>query len=145
MRSSRLNILAAELFSLVTEVKTETGWSQLLFQPGVSRSGKQGNSIFSWSERWEGCCGAHPQHPDWPHRVNACPHPEAAQLSCDELLQLTSCPQSKKRPCRNHSSANRIYLLPSVPAHVVITLKGPGSLMLPCWKSPVMLLSSTPK
>lgn len=98
MRSSRLNILAAELFSLVTEVQTVTGWSQLVFQPGVSRSDKPGDSIFSSSGRWEGWCGAQHQHLDWPHRVNVCPYPEeAAQLSWCELLQLISCLRGGRR------------------------------------------------
>lgn len=37
MRSSRLNILAAELFSLVTQVQPVTGWSQLC--PSLVSSG----------------------------------------------------------------------------------------------------------
>lgn len=103
MRSSRLNILAAELFSSVTEVQTVTGWSQLVLQPGVSRSDKPGGSfIFSCSGRWDGCCGA--QHPDpgWAHRANVCPEPEAAQLSWWQLLQLTSGPQRREEAALGH-------------------------------------------
>lgn len=159
MRSSRLNILAAELFSLVTEVQAVTGWSQLVFQPGVSRSGKTADSTFSWSGRWEGWCGAQHQHPERPHRIHVCPYPEAAQLSWCELLQLTSCPQRREeailgcpplpcqnRTCRNHSKHHRTPSTPTLcSCSHGLTQKGAGSWMIPCWKSPGTAAFLNPK
>lgn len=158
MRSSRLNILAAELFSVVTEVQTVTGWSQLVFQPGVSRSVKPGDSsIFSWSGRGEGWCGAQPQNPDWPHRANVCLQPKAAQLISiaapvvpteegGAALGLQPLP-CQKRTCRNHSRANAtgppycpLFLLKwSSPKRVL------GAWCFPAGSHQWLLLSPAPK